>query len=258
MVEQGSDPDTPATGTQKLFIDSADGKLKRIDESDVVTTIEGGAGSDSTAIHDNVSGEISALTEKVTLHDNDLVIIEDSEASNAKKKAKIGNISGGGGGGSLELIEHQDKNAGAGADFTFDVTGLTFTHLIIKWGFKASGAAQNAQMQFNADTGNNYHYQFWHPGGVAPATGVAFIVMGYSAASGAGAGILVTGETRIDSFRNTNWHKHIHGITYDGPNNTIYHSAGRWANTVAITAIKLFLASGDLAQYSYADLYGVE
>lgn len=58
-----------------------------------VKTIEGGvAGSDSTAIHDDVSGEINALTEKTTPVDNDLLIIEDSAASNAKKKLKTGNL----------------------------------------------------------------------------------------------------------------------------------------------------------------------
>lgn len=44
LVEQGSEPSTPATGTQRLFIDSADGKLYRIDESDVVTEVGGSAG----------------------------------------------------------------------------------------------------------------------------------------------------------------------------------------------------------------------
>ncbi len=49
-------------------------------------------GIDSTAIHDNVSSEISAITEKATLASGDLVVIEDSAASNAKKKAQIGNV----------------------------------------------------------------------------------------------------------------------------------------------------------------------
>ena len=39
-------------------------------------------------ISKTTTGEIAAMTEKATLHDNDLVLIEDSEASNAKKKAK--------------------------------------------------------------------------------------------------------------------------------------------------------------------------
>lgn len=47
------------------------------------------SGTDDDAIHDNVSGEIAAITEKTSLADNDLVLIEDSVASNAKKKSKI-------------------------------------------------------------------------------------------------------------------------------------------------------------------------
>jgi len=41
---------------------------------------------DPTAIHRDVSGEINVLTEKTTLAVNDLLIIEDSAASNAKKR----------------------------------------------------------------------------------------------------------------------------------------------------------------------------
>jgi hypothetical protein len=48
--------------------------------------------TDVNAIHDNVAGEIDALAEKATPVDNDLIIIEDSAASNAKKKVYIGNL----------------------------------------------------------------------------------------------------------------------------------------------------------------------
>lgn len=51
-----------------------------------------GSGSDSTAIHDNVSGEIVAITEKTYTASADLVLIEDSEASNAKKKVQMSNM----------------------------------------------------------------------------------------------------------------------------------------------------------------------
>lgn len=47
---------------------------------------------DEDAIHDNEAGEIAAITEKTTIHADDLVLLEDSEASNAKKKAKTSNI----------------------------------------------------------------------------------------------------------------------------------------------------------------------
>jgi hypothetical protein len=55
------------------------------------------AGVDANAIHDNVAGEIAAITEKVTPVANDIILIEDSADSNSKKKVKISNVSGGGG-----------------------------------------------------------------------------------------------------------------------------------------------------------------
>ncbi|HEX7099653.1 MAG TPA: hypothetical protein VF377_10460 [Acidimicrobiia bacterium] len=42
-----------------------------------------------------VDGEIAALTEKTTPHDDDVVVVEDSEASYAKKKVKLSNLGGG-------------------------------------------------------------------------------------------------------------------------------------------------------------------
>jgi len=48
--------------------------------------------TDSGAIHKATSAEISALTEKVTPVAADLLIIEDSAASNAKKKIQLGSL----------------------------------------------------------------------------------------------------------------------------------------------------------------------
>lgn len=50
--------------------------------------------TDINAIHDNVANEVSALSEKTSINDNDLVIIEDSEASYVKKKVKASNLPG--------------------------------------------------------------------------------------------------------------------------------------------------------------------
>lgn len=51
-----------------------------------------GSGTDPDAIHDNVAGEIQAVTEKTSLVDNDEFIIEDSAASGAKKSLKASAI----------------------------------------------------------------------------------------------------------------------------------------------------------------------
>lgn len=61
----------------------------------MVGSAGGGAGSDTTAIHDNVSAEISAITEKTEPVAADLLLIEDSAASNAKKRVQVGNLPGG-------------------------------------------------------------------------------------------------------------------------------------------------------------------
>ncbi len=58
----------------------------------------GGAGSDTTAIHDNVSGEILAVTEKVTPTSGDYILIEDGADSNNKKRVNVTNLPTGGGG----------------------------------------------------------------------------------------------------------------------------------------------------------------
>lgn len=49
-------------------------------------------GTDGAAIHDNVAGEIAALTEKTAPLNADIIIIEDSADANNKKKVQLGNI----------------------------------------------------------------------------------------------------------------------------------------------------------------------
>jgi hypothetical protein len=53
---------------------------------------DNGSGTDADAIHDNVASEISAITEKTTPADNDVIIIEDSEDTYNKKSVKISNL----------------------------------------------------------------------------------------------------------------------------------------------------------------------
>lgn len=71
----------------------------------------GGSGTDENAIHDNVAGEIDAVTEKATPVSADLLIIEDSEAGNAKKKVQVGNLPGGGGGTTGQVIVSAQKGS---------------------------------------------------------------------------------------------------------------------------------------------------
>lgn len=124
---------TDCRGTGKLLLAdgttvefNADGELGVVsgvfESSGAVSTHE------STYTHANIhaasgqfnqatSGEIAGLTEKTTLHDNDIFLIEDSEASNAKKKVKKSNI-----GGSAQLTRATFTNANLSSG------KLTITH----------------------------------------------------------------------------------------------------------------------------------
>ena len=84
-----------------------------------VTLDFGNAATDGSAIHDNEAGEIAAITEKETPVAADMLLIEDSEDDNAKKKVQIGNLPGGSSGGGLftftppELADFAWVNQGA-------------------------------------------------------------------------------------------------------------------------------------------------
>jgi hypothetical protein len=87
---------TPISADVLLIEDSADSNnKKRVQIGNLPT---GGAGSDTTAIHDDTAGEIAAVTEKATPVSADLILIEDSADSNNKKRVQIGNLPGGGSG----------------------------------------------------------------------------------------------------------------------------------------------------------------
>ncbi len=85
LTADGNDFTIPDNGTALLWYDGTNWRSMI------------GSGTDPDAIHNNVAGEISAVTEKATPHDNDLFLMEDSEDSNNKKRVKLTNLPGFGG-----------------------------------------------------------------------------------------------------------------------------------------------------------------
>lgn len=81
-------------GTGSLLTTDTDTALAANSDSNVPTQKAVKAYAD-TKISKTTAGEIAAMTEKTALVDDDLLLIEDSEASNAKKKIKISSISAG-------------------------------------------------------------------------------------------------------------------------------------------------------------------
>lgn len=74
------------------------------DGGGVVSLDFGSAATDGAAIHDNEANEISAITEKTTPSNDDLLLIEDSDASYVKKKLKISNLPSSGGSGETDVL----------------------------------------------------------------------------------------------------------------------------------------------------------
>jgi hypothetical protein len=96
------------------------------------------------------AGEFNALTEKTDLVDDDLVIIEDSEDSYAKKKAKRSNI---GGGSIIQIV-------------TLNVTTVIQTSVSIVYGStptNASGTAWFSQAITLTDSTNSVRIQIIVP-----------------------------------------------------------------------------------------------
>lgn len=96
---------TKISELDELVSPAGDDVLAIIDVSDTTSSSTGTTkkiqinnlpgGTDADAIHDNVAGEINAISEKVSPVSADLIIIEDSADSNNKKKVQIGNLPGG-------------------------------------------------------------------------------------------------------------------------------------------------------------------
>ena len=124
-------PPTPASGQLFLFVDSADKHLKQIDDTGTISDITGGAGTDTTAIHDDTAAEISVITAKATPTGSDFLLIEDAADSNNKKRITIGNLPSSGGAGTDTTAIHDDTSAEISA-ITAKVTPTGSDFLLIE------------------------------------------------------------------------------------------------------------------------------
>lgn len=151
------------------------------------------------------------------------------------------------------------------ADVTFSSIPNTYEHLQIRsFIFGTSSTAQGSMnVQFNSDTGSNYAFHLLQGYG----TGVD----AYGAASssngryfGYRGGIRDTyataGVVDILDYANTNKYKTIRGLCGNDFNGSgeIQLSSSLWMNTNAVTSIKIWNSSMNLAQYSSFALYGIK
>lgn len=151
------------------------------------------------------------------------------------------------------------------ADISFTSIPATFTHLQIRsFIFGTSSTAQGSMnVQFNSDTGANYAFHLLQGNGAS--------VVAYGAASsnngryfGYAGGIrdtyATTGVVDILDYANTNKYKTMRGLCGNDFNGSgeIQLSSSLWMNTNAITSIRIWNSSMNLAQYSHFALYGIK
>ena len=124
------------TDAQRLTITPAGSEMVHATDTDEVyigngSTVGGilitGANTDASAIHDDTASEISAINNKGTPVNADMLVIEDSADGNAKKMITLGTLPAAGGGeantgsdlgGTVNALEHGELG---GAEFIIDL-----------------------------------------------------------------------------------------------------------------------------------------
>jgi|GEM_PF-5547385 len=137
--DQNADAIRTTDGPTLLAVGAiADGEVLQRSGSTIVGGSGGGAGSDTTAIHDDTAGEISAITYKGSPVSGDILLIEDSAAGNAKKYTTVGDLPTGSTSplttkGDLYTHDSADARLPVGTDGQFlvadsgETTGLKWT-----------------------------------------------------------------------------------------------------------------------------------
>jgi len=153
---------------------------------------------------------------------------------------------------------------GAGGASSIDFTSIpsTYQHLQIRSLSLQSSANQDIQMQFNADTGNNYslHYLYGQGASALSASGAntPFIYVAFNAGDTT---YPVASVVDILDYKDTNKYKTtrtLSGFDRNGPGGYIIFNSGNWRNTAAISSVKIYPSAGNFNQYTQFALYGIK
>ena len=150
------------------------------------------------------------------------------------------------------------------ASITFSGIPSTYTHLQLRlFSRAAAGGFDQAFLQFNGDTGNNYATHYLQGNGSAAGAGATSSTSKISVAAipGSSQNANVFGGSVIDilDYANTSKNKTTRALSGVDNNGDGYawFASGVWISTSAATSITL-LASNSFAQYTSAALYGIK
>jgi hypothetical protein len=121
--------------------------------------------TDPDAIHGSFADEINILDEKSTPVDGDLLMIEDSEDGNKKKKLQLSNLPAGGGfsTGDIQQVELFRSTLAEAGRFDYSSIPATYDHLLLRAWLRstATGGYNDVIFTFfnNDTTATNYFTQ---------------------------------------------------------------------------------------------------
>ena len=147
-VENGSDDVATVKTASGTTVAVANGTFKILYCDGANITEEGGTAANT--IHDNVSGEIAAITTKATPVAGDHVLIEDSAAGNVKKRAPFSAF-GGGGGGAFVFQETVSASALVDVDLPLTTANAVAYEIIFAFKVDADGDGEELFGQITDD-----------------------------------------------------------------------------------------------------------
>lgn len=168
---------------------------------------------------------------------------------------------------SYESIYTANVGAGGSAYVEFTSIPSTYKHLQIRAIVKNEAASNSSgwlQARANSDTASNYtyHYLSGAGSGTPTASGAgtqSAMLLGSSVNNGAG-GAYSPFILDVLDYANTNKYKTFRALTGVDTNSwgEIYLTSGLWQSTSAITTLRFYTASYDIAENSQFALYGIK
>ena len=137
---------------------------------------------------------------------------------------------------------------------TFSSIPATYRDLVLVMN-GTSTAGSYAFLRFNSDTGSNYSYLFMHGDG-ASAVSSAFSSQTQGYIANIDAGAINATLTQIMDYSATDKHKTFLSRNGQG-GGLVIATAGRWANTSAVTSMSVTMNTGSFSTGHTFALYGI-
>jgi hypothetical protein len=165
---------------------------------------------------------------------------------------------------SYESIATVTVGAGGSSTISFTSIPSTYKHLQIRlFGRQDTGGFDQAHLQFNSDTGNNYATHNLNGNGSTAGAGATTSTnkISISAFPGPNQTSSVFAGSVVDILDYTNTSKYkttraLSGVDANG-SGYVWFASGLWQNTNAVSSITL-VCGGNFVQYTSAALYGVK